>query len=50
MMPDPGRASNYCTGRRRRGMRRAELSGLRLGDIDFDHSVAVVLSSDDRPA
>lgn len=31
------------------GMRRAELSGLRLGDIDFDHNVAVVLGKGSRP-
>lgn len=31
------------------GMRRAELSGLRLEDIDFDHDVAIVLGKGRRP-
>jgi site-specific recombinase XerD len=31
------------------GMRRAELSGLRLADIDFDHDVAVVVGKGRRP-
>jgi site-specific recombinase XerD len=31
------------------GMRRTELAGLRLGDLDLDHSVAVVLGKGARP-
>jgi site-specific recombinase XerD len=31
------------------GMRRGELAGLRVGDIDFDHEVAVVLGKGRRP-
>ncbi len=31
------------------GMRRAELSGLRLEDVDFDHEVALVLGKGRRP-
>jgi site-specific recombinase XerD len=31
------------------GMRRAELAGLRLEDVDFDHDVAIVLGKGRRP-
>ena len=31
------------------GMRRAELAGLKVGDIDFDNNVAVVLGKGSRP-
>ncbi|MDQ3222692.1 MAG: tyrosine-type recombinase/integrase [Gemmatimonadota bacterium] len=30
-------------------MRRAELAGLRVGEIDLDHNVAVVLGKGSRP-
>lgn len=31
------------------GMRRSECAGLRLGDIDFDHNVALVMGKGSRP-
>jgi site-specific recombinase XerD len=31
------------------GMRRAELAGLRLADVDFDHDVAIVMGKGSRP-
>ena len=31
------------------GMRRAEIAGLGVGDVDFDHNVALVLGKGRRP-
>jgi integrase len=31
------------------GMRRAELSGLQVEDVDFDHNIAIVLGKGRRP-
>lgn len=31
------------------GMRRAEIAGLKVGDVDFDHNIAVVLGKGRRP-